>query len=427
MKYNGTMYPLGCLLLLSNLLGSNAVLADMAKVKTGGLLVSDPADNDNKYWFQINGQIKADFTNFSGDTRDTRKIKTLPLTNFPSGTNLRALELSFNGGLGKDLSYMITLATEGNFATRNIREIDINDFYLKYTGFAKNIHVFVGQVPMPYGFENSTSAKWISFLERSMPTADLSSSFRLGGMVNIWSEMFAACIAITQPKFATNNSIADRAIGKSDRIGSASRFIFSPVHTKDKVYHLSVGLRYQDEFDSYLGRPVSNTRFRVRPEGRARQTPFILDTGPFRSKYYMIYSSEAAWINGPFTLQAEYGVANIRREHLLGQVAFKGWYVQASYILTGESRTYNFPNGTLGRIVPKSPCGAWEVAIRRSYLNMNSHDIRGGIGYNTGIALGWYADSNVRIFGNYIRSNLHPKGECKRVLNIFGMRCQVVF
>jgi phosphate-selective porin OprO/OprP len=414
---------------------SHIVLADSkTDVKTGGLnAIDDAADTDKRFWFKLNGQIKGDMTFYSGDTKDTRPSRPLRATNttFASGSFLRALELNFNGGLGKDLSYMITLAAEGR------ENIDINDAYIKYTGLAKNVHIFIGQVPMPYGFENSTSGKWISFLERTMPTADFSTTFRLGAMVNAWGEMFAGTVALTQPKFRTrntianNNTIAGSMIEKSDRIGAAGRFIFSPVHTQvngyHKVYHLSVGIRYQDEFDSFNGVPVNNVRFRARPEARTGNTPFILDTGPFRAKNYMVYSSEAAWISGPFTLQAEYGQGHVRRDHLLGNPIFRGWYAQASYILTGESRVYNFPTGTLGRIIPKSPCGAWEIAVRRSYLNLNSLEINGGIAYNTGFALGWYADSNVRIFGNYIRSNFHPRGERKRIINIFGMRCQIVF
>ena len=421
MKYKATVSVVGCLLLLTSLFGSHAALAtDAANAKTGGLSVFDPDDSDKKFWFKVNGLIRADATAFSGDTQDTRTIKTPLSTTFANGSYLRSLEVNFNGGLGKDLSYSLTASAEG-------RNVEINDAYIKYTGLAEKVHVMLGQVPMPYGFENSTSGKWISFLERSMPTAELSTTFRLGAMVTAWSDMFAGNLAITQPKFHTNNSLADQAIGKSDRLGGASRFIFSPVHTKDTVYHLSVGVRYQDEFESYQGKPVNNVRFRVRPEVSGRNTPYILNTGAFNAKSYVVYSTEAAWVSGPFTLQAEYGQANVRRNPLLGNPKFKGWYVQASYILTGESRAYNFPTGTLGRVVPKSPCGAWEVAVRRSYANLNSHEIHGGIGYNTGIALGWYAEDSVRIFGNYIRSNLHPRGEDKRVLNIFGLRCQIVF
>ncbi len=421
-------------MLITGLSVSSTLIAEAkTDAKTGGLnVVHDANDPDKRFWFKVNGQIKADMTAFTGDTQDLRPIRVTRGTNttLASGAYLRALELNFNGGLGKDLSYMLTLAAE------NARNIDINDAYIKYTGLAKNVHIMVGQVPMPYGFESSTSAKWISFLERSMPTAEFSSTFRLGAMVNAWGEVLAGSVAITQPKFRTNNSIDDQALGKSDRLGLASRFIYSPIHTQEngyhKVLHFSVGYRFQDEFDSFNRKRINNFRARVRPEGRIGDTPFILNTGPFNAKNYAVYSGEFAYISGPFTFQAEYGQQHIRRDNyaplnIRGNLIFNGWYMQMSYILTGESRVYNFPTGTLGRIIPKDPCGAWEIAVRRSYANLNSREIYGGVAYNTGIALGWYADSNIRIYGNYIRSNFHLRGEGKRVVNIFGMRCQVVF
>lgn len=430
MKQNSTIKitSLTSIVLMTTLFNANTLLAgETANAKAGGLSVYNSDDKEEKYWFKVNGQIKADNTYFFGDTRDTRRPPRVPDTNFVNGANLRAAELNFSGGLGKDLSFALGFSTGGN-------EIEIEDAYLEYKGLAKNVIIKVGQVPMPYGFENTTSAKWISFLERSLPTVDFSSTFRLGALVTVWNEMFSANVAFTQPKFAarlgTDNDLP--IIGKRDNLGMASRFIFSPVHTSEggyhKAYHFSIGIRYQDAVTTDIfGRPFRDLRFRTRPEARTRHTPFILDTGPFVGKYYMVYSGEAAYISGPLTLQGEYGLAHVERPSPLHNVDFSGWYVQASYILTGESRVYNYPTGTLGRIIPKSPCGAWEVAVRHSYLNLNSFDINGGVGHNTGVSLGWYADNNIRIMGNYIYSKQHPRGERKRIIHILGMRFQVVF
>lgn len=420
------------ILLFSGLTSSHTALATMqVSNKTGGLIVTDSDDPENKYWMKINGQIKADATLFGGDTKDLNRTNSRN-TYLPSGTNIRALELNFNGGLGHNLSYTFGLSTDARGLER-LHQIEVDDAYIEYSDPKQNWRIKVGQVPMPYGFENSISSKWISFLERSMPTTDLSSSFRLGVMGNAWTDVFSAHLAITEPKFRAHRPLRLLPIeGENDKFGVASRFIYSPIHTSEggyhKAYHLSISIRYQDAFKKdVFGRPFSDIRFVARPEARARNTPLVLDTGFFHGKYYMVYAGEAAVVQGPFTFQAEYGQAHVERNHLLGNPIFKGGYVQASYILTGESRVYNYPAGTLGRIIPKSPCGAWEIAIRRSYLNLNSREIVGGVGYNTGIALSWYADDSIRIYGNIIRSNLHLRGEPKRIVNIFGIRCQVVF
>ena len=59
---------------------------------------------------------------------------------------------------------------------------------------------------------------------------------------------------------------------------------------------------------------------------------------------------------------------------------FSAWYVQASWILTGESKGYNSATGAFTPPKPAQPFtfahggwGAWELAARCSDLNLNDH------------------------------------------------------
>ncbi len=408
MRYNSNSKLILQIILALAILGASSSQAVMrAEAEGGGLKVYDP--NNEKYWFKLNGQLKLDETIFTGRAKDKQN-------NFPSGANLRTTELSLSGGVGQHVSYTLTLGFDG-------KDTEISDAYVKYSGFTKNSNLYIGQVPVPYSFENTTSSKWISFLERSLPTVAFAPSYGLGMMGNAWGELFAITVAVTEPKQGTHHpSIKSRR----DPWGAATRIVFSPIHTEDdgchEAYHFSISARYQDARDT-----INGIRFRTRPEARARETTQILDTNFIQGKSYTVYGGEIAGIWGPLTLQGEYGEAHVQRNKFLGNPRFHGWYVQASYILTGESRVYHFHSGTLGRIKPKSDCGAWEVAIRQSYLNLNSKNIRGGKGHDTGLSLGWYANNNVRIFGNYIWSHLKPSDGTKRKLNILAMRFQVVF
>lgn len=391
----------------------------------GGLKVSDPDCND--FFFKLNGQLKLDGTLFTGDVRSRRN-------DFLNGTNLRTAEISITAGVGEKLSYTMTGGYEPN-------EIEFSDNYLKISDPIKDSNLFLGQVPNPYGFENSTSGKWISFLERSMATVAFSPPYGLGVMGNIWWwDMFTFCASVTQPRqnkipnVRFNREVSE--VSLVDRLGYAARFTFSPLHTETCAYHLSIAARYQRViatpdgstiFDTN-GRPFSDIRFRTRPEARSHNTPNILDTGPVFGKSFAVYSAEAAGIWGPLTLQAEYTIADIHRiNDPLGNPRLRGGYVQASYILTGEPRTYHFTTGTLGKIIPQGDWGAWEIAIRQSYLNLNDKAVHGGEGRSTSFSLGVYVNESIRFFGNYIRSNLKPPDNQKRLLNIFAVRAQVVF
>ncbi|HEX3484672.1 MAG TPA: porin [Micropepsaceae bacterium] len=111
-----------------------------------------------------------------------------------------------------------------------------------------------------------------------------------------------------------------------------------------------------------------------------------------------------------------------------GNPEFSGWYVEASWLITGETKTYqaiatNNEMGTFNNprvITPFSwdgrTWGAWELAARYSDLDLNWH--AGAVGTTcTGILLGcvrggeekiwtvgvnWYLNNNILMRFNYL-------------------------
>ncbi len=57
----------------------------------------------------------------------------------------------------------------------------------------------------------------------------------------------------------------------------------------------------------------------------------------------------------------------------------------------------------------RSKWGAWEVAARLSYLDLNDGPIRGGEELNFTVGLNWYLRSNLRVMVNYVRANLKDR------------------
>ena len=117
---------------------------------------------------------------------------------------------------------------------------------------------------------------------------------------------------------------------------------------------------------------------------------------------------------GPITVQAEYNKAKVKLHRDVnspanfGNPEFWGWHAQAGYVLTGESRTYDFASGTFGSVVPSTECGAWEIAARYSAVNLNDDHVYGGRENNVTLGLNWFVNENVQIKFNYIRANIHP-------------------
>ena len=233
-------------------------------------------------------------------------------------------------------------------------------------------------------------------------------------------------ISATQP---FNNTKNDPLKYGSDRWQGAFRLVYSPIHTKHKVYDFGVTGIYKDVPSKTPGSaPLADVRFRTRPEARTKKTPFFLDTQPIQATSYTTYGVEAAGLWGPLVIESEYYHTHVNRTGGITNLNFHGGYIQSSYVLTGESRRYKFSNGSFNKITPEKPCGAWEIAARYSYLNLNDADIKGGREHNTALSLSWYINQHVRLLTNYVHAAIHPHSQMpRRDLDSLGVRAQVVW
>lgn len=379
-------------------------------------------EDDNRYWFKLHGLAKADGVVFTSDFADERN-------EFPSGTNIRSLETSFVGGIGKDLSFTVVLAYEGG-------PVIINDAFFTYAGF-KDTELSLGQIISPFCLENANSGKWLPFLERSLPVIALRPCMGLGGRITNWGEHHGITLAsATVP----HNQNRDTSVIKhrSDKFTNTVRAYYVPINHDNKVLQLGISGVYADNNPTYRnGLPNDDgRRFATRPEVKARNTPNTVDSGNrLHIKYYTESAFELSGQNGPLVMGIEYLQASIHRE-FAPNLFFDGWHAQISYVLTGESRIYKVKTGTYGQIIPKKPCGAFEVAARYSMVNLNDEDIHGGKENNVTLALNWIFNENLLFIANYINASIDPTQALgdnfnpvpnHRHLNIFGLRSQIVW
>ena len=111
---------------------------------------------------------------------------------------------------------------------------------------------------------------------------------------------------------------------------------------------------------------------------------------------------EFAWVSGPFSLQSEFANTFLQRKHGEDDANnLWGGYLSASYFLTGEHRPYDPKGGVFDRVKVERPLqdggpGAWELAARADYIDLNDEGVKGGeqISYIAGV--NWYANDYVR-------------------------------
>jgi phosphate-selective porin OprO/OprP len=174
---------------------------------------------------------------------------------------------------------------------------------------------------------------------------------------------------------------------------------------------------------SYSHRPRNGAlRLRARPEAHLSDFRYV-DTGVLETEDMDLYGVEAAFKYGPFSLQGEYiraDIDSVRRSVFNNfvwrdqdDIAMDGYYVAASYLLTGEERPYSTSSGVFGRVKPRNNFsltgagwGAFELAVRFSNLDLSDGHVYGGDEDNWTIGLNWYLNPHTRMMLNYIHGDI---------------------
>jgi len=175
--------------------------------------------------------------------------------------------------------------------------------------------------------------------------------------------------------------------------------------------------------------------FSLRPE--INQAKKYLDTGDFDTDGATVIAAEMAGVAGPFSVQAEWKngwIDNREGENWEADSA----YVEASYFLTGESRNYKTSSGVFGRVTPNRPFnpttgdwGAWQIAARYSWIDLQDSGMNGGEEQNVTAALSWHLYSNVRLQFNYTYADVDDTGDvlsnASGDIHAFQTRAQIQF
>jgi phosphate-selective porin OprO/OprP len=306
-----------------------------------------------------------------------------------------------------------------------------NQFYIEnsYLSF-KNLTLIgefkVGQFQPPMSLDMVTSSRDISFMETASPVQALAPGTSAG-------------IQIGQPVLDQRATwkLGLFTDGVTGDIGDASKDygrailrltglpLFDPHPNEpesNRLLHLGLSANILYSADS-------SVHYRSRPESHL--APYAIDTGSIDADGAVVAGFEAAWVNGPFSVQGEY-LRSWVRETDGERPSFDGLYASASWFLTGESRPYNLADGCLDRVIPRHNLdghggwGAWEIVGRFSYANLNSEDIHGG---RMGIfmaGVNWYLHSHLKWRFDYGYGHVADRSPSGN-LNIFQTRMEVDF
>ena len=177
--------------------------------------------------------------------------------------------------------------------------------------------------------------------------------------------------------------------------------------------------------------PRHPLRFRDRPEIRVDSVRLI-DTGTSTPSMPASMASNSARTGRASIYRASTSGSTSRgaRRATLPDPDFTGYYLQGSWILTGESRRYNAVTGSFQNPRPMVPFsgdggfGALELAARYSRMDLNFKEglegaaaspgsVRGGDQQVWTLGVNWFPNPNIKVMMNYLLidvDRLNPAG-----------------
>jgi phosphate-selective porin OprO/OprP len=311
----------------------------------------------------------------------------------------RRARIYFSGELYK----RVVFKAQYDFAGGN--DVNFKDVYIgmKNLGYAGT--VLLGHQKEPYSLEELTSSKYITFMERSLPSIfDSERNFGLAAQNNVLDQRLTYALGI----FVPTDGVGDWESFDSE-FNVTGRVTGLPWWADEgrKLVHLGLSASYQ--YRQQAERSISQ-----RPESHLAEK--YIETRDFQTDGNTLLAAEFALVYGPASLQAEWKQA---WQQIVGGSTSSpmGAYVYGSYFLTGENRAYNPNKGVFGRVTPnnsfnplKGQWGAWEVGVRYSWLDLNNKSLNGGEQQDVTVGLNWYLYSNLRLMLNYVWADVKDTG-----------------
>lgn len=319
---------------------------------------------------------------------------------------------------------------------------------------AKDLYVGIHEIPYlgyvrfghfkePFSLEELTSSKYITFMERALPNIFVPSR-----NVGVCAYNHSEGEAFTWAYGVFFHDVHDEALERVDDrqgVNLTVRGTWNPWYEAEGrgVLHLGGCYTFQDDPDDLV-------QFRTTPEvHELRDATFadvyVLDTGVFAARHWQVLDFESALVYGPFSLQSELFYTHTDGVAGVADYDFYGAYAYASYFLTGENRVYKRTAGAFSRVTPytnfwivrtadgyvRSGWGAWELACRWSYLDLDEPGLaarpKAGILNDITVGVNWHWNPYARMMFEYIHSYGDLNGFGANDTDILGMRMQVDF
>jgi phosphate-selective porin OprO/OprP len=363
-----------------------------------------------------------------------------------SGENFRRAQIGFQGTLAGDFGYKFIYdfgGTNGDetyqaYFNGNDTKIastgagsgpHIKEAWVSYKGILDPFTFQAGALPTPANLSDMTSSDDLLFNERPSPAQiDRSIAGDDGrDSVGFWGN---------GDWWYGSAFLTGDAAGKGDLIAPGSgqeaivaRAAVAPWYDPATNFNIHLGGNVTDvlrpqvatSWNGTANTTAASITLSDRPELRVDNVSF-LSTGGIAAKNAQAYGLEGAASWGPLLVEGEDFWYDINRVSNSGKSSpnFGGWYVEGSWVITGEPHKYNMATASYLRPSPDSPVGsggwgAFEVAGRYSSTDLEYHAgqadaVYGGKQNIISAGLNWYPIDAVKVMFDYETVSLRDIG-----------------
>jgi phosphate-selective porin OprO/OprP len=404
---------------------------------------------DGKWTFSPRVDVMGDFASYDPGKFGVATGKALK----QNGENFRRAQIGFQGTFAGDFGYKFIYDFGGAngdetyqayFNGNNTKIAStgagtgphIQSAWVSYKGILDPITFQVGAGAPPANLSDSTASDDLLFNERPSP-AQLDR-----GLAGDDGRVGAGFYGNGSWWYGSAFFTGDTA-GKADLIAPGSgqeavvaRAAVAPFYDPDTNFNVHFGGNVTDVLRPQQSTSWNGTKnvtlpliaLSDRPELRVDNVTFLntsysgswLGSNPAQSAQEYGLEAAASW--GPFLVQGENFWYNINMAPKVGfrDPSFSAWYVEGSWVITGEPHKYNMATASYLRPSPDSPVGsggwgAWEVAGRYSSTDLEDHAgavdaVYGGKQNIISAGLNWYPIDPVKVMFDYETVSLQDIG-----------------
>jgi len=325
------------------------------------------------FTFQMGVAVLLDYTHFDQDAASLGQVGKQE-----SQWQARASRLMAHGTLGSDykVGYLVAAEYKG-FDSDPTEYWSLTDFSLAFPIGGPATKLTVGKTKETFSYEMVGDAANLPQQERVLSPFFVSRN--VGAKL---SHVFGEDHRMTFSAGVFNDGwLKGESADKGTHVTARVTGLLFDQPGDKRFLHLGLSGRY-------VGADNDVLRYRGRPETNVGD--YYVDTGDLRASHARHLGLEMLWNEGPFSVLAEHHRAQVSAS-ASGNPEFSGYYVTASWIVTGETRPYDRTVGYARRIVPEHSGGAVELVARYSHVDLDDGVVTGGTFNRSQFGVNWWA------------------------------------